>query len=288
MTAAKSTEMTTEMIARDFVQARRQAMALADYPGGIPASLAQSYAIQDHAITLWDAPMAGWKIARLAPDKQAAHGTERLSGPVFAATVKSHVHTPVVMPVFTGGFAAVEAEFVFRIDHDADPAKTRYSEEEALRLVDAMFAGVEMAGSPLATINSLGPTVTASDFGNNFGLIVGDKLAGFDSDVTIDALSPEAVQAYATQTVIDGHIVGTGGLFSLPGGPLAAIAWLAGHLAERGRPLRQGQLISSGATTGVHRVQAGQAAVATFNGPHGVTAIALATTALAAGAAELS
>ena len=33
--------------------------------------------------------------------------------------------------------------------------------------------GVEMAGSPLATINELGPTVVAADFGNNNGLILG-------------------------------------------------------------------------------------------------------------------
>ena len=280
--------MTNDMIARDFVQARRQAMALADYPGGIPASLAQSYAIQDRAITLWDAPLAGWKIARLAPDKHALHGTERLSGPVFAATLKINAAAPVVMPVFTGGFAAVEAEFVFRVDHDADPAKTAYSDEEALRLIDAMFAGVEMAGSPLATINSLGPTVTASDFGNNFGLILGNRLAGFDSDLTTDALGPDVLQTYTTETMIDGEIVGRGGLFALPGGPLKAIAWLAGHLAERGRPLRKGHLISSGATTGVHPVTAGQRASVSFRGPHGVTVIDLATTALAAGAGELS
>jgi len=144
-----------------------------------------------------------------------------------------------------------------------------------------------MAGSPLPTINSLGPTVTASDFGNNFGLILGDKLAGFDSDVTTDALSPEVLKAFTTRTEIDGKPAGEGGLFSIPGGPLKAIAWLAGHLAGRGRPLRKGQLISSGATTGIHQVSDGQSAIVTFGGPHGGTAIQLRTMPLVTGAPEL-
>ena len=276
-----------QKIAHDFVHARRGATALPDYPGVVPASLTESYAIQDRAIALWDKPIIGWKIGRLAPDKHAEHGTERLAGPVFASTFKSYDGQVLDVPVFDGGFAAVEAEFVFRVDHDTDPDKLDYSEEEALRLVDAVFAGVEMAGSPLPTINALGPTVTASDFGNNFGLILGEKLAGFDSDVTTDVLSPDALKAFTTHTEIDDKAVGDGGLFSIPGGPLKAIAWLAGHLAGRGQPLRKGQYISSGATTGIHQVSHGQSATVIFGGPHGATVIELQTIPLVGGAPEL-
>ena len=173
--------MTFDDIANRFVTARRSATALEGYPGEIPSKLEDSYAIQERAIKLWDRPVIGWKIGRLAPEKQAEHGTERLAGPIFAPTFKDYDGTAVTLPVFTGGFAAVEAEFVFRIAHDSDPAKTEYSEEEALRLIDGVFAGIEMAGSPLATINKLGPTVVASDFGNNFGLILSERLAEFDS-----------------------------------------------------------------------------------------------------------
>ncbi len=250
--------MTFDEIANRFVTARRSATALEGYPGDIPSKLEDSYAIQERAIKLWDRPVIGWKIGRLAPEKQAEHGTERLAGPIFAPTFKTYDGSAVILPIFTGGFAAVEAEYVFRIAHDTDPAKTEYSEEEALRLIDGLFAGVEMAGSPLATINKLGPTVVASDFGNNFGLILSERLAEFDSDSTVNTLGPDAVKAYKARTEIDGQVVGEGGLFTMPGGPLKAIAWLAGHLAGRGRPLTKGQLISSGATTGIHDIAAGQ------------------------------
>jgi len=259
--------MTADDIAKSFVEARRAARALPDFPGVVPAKLAESYAIQDKAIALYDRPIIGWKIGRVAPDKQAEHNTERLCGPIFAPTLKHYAGEALTLPVYEGGFAAVEAEYVFRVDHDADPDKTSYTEEEALRLIDAVFAGVEMAGSPLATINALGPTVVASDFGNNFGLILSTQLGEFDSDSTEATLSPQALAAYTATTEIDGKVVGDGGLFAMPGGPLQAIAWLAGFLAARGRPLLKGQYISSGATSGIHDIKPGSAAAVRFSGP---------------------
>ena len=280
--------MTADDIAKSFVDARRGARALPGFPGDVPAKLGESYAIQDKAITLYDRPIVGWKIGRVAPDKQALHDTERLCGPIFAPTLKSYAGKALTLPVYDGGFAAVEAEYVFRVDHDADPDKTEYSEEEALRLIDAVFAGVEMAGSPLATINALGPTVVASDFGNNFGLILSAQLSEFDSDATEAALSPEAVAAFKATTEIDGQIVGEGGLFAMPGGPLQAIAWLAGFLAARGRPLTKGQYISSGATTGIHDIKPGSISVVRFSGPGAHSAeIHLATVKLTEAAAEI-
>ncbi|ESQ81142.1 2-keto-4-pentenoate hydratase [Asticcacaulis sp. YBE204] len=259
--------MSTQDIANRFVSARRAATALKDYPGDIPAALTESYAIQEAAIGLWNRPVVGWKIGRLAPERQAEHGTERLAGPVFDTLFKPAAGE-VEIPVFTDGFAAVEAEFVFRIGKDAEPGKTEYSEVEALGLIDALFAGVEMAGSPLPTINKLGPTVVASDFGNNFGLILGLQLAAYDENSTVADLDEATVKGYKATTEIDGVVVGEGGLFTMPGGPLKAIAWLAGHLAARGRPLKAGQLISSGATTGIHDIVAGQVSKVTYSGPH--------------------
>jgi len=270
------------------VDARRGARALPDYPGAVPARLSESYAIQDRAIALFGRPIIGWKIGRVAPDKQAEHNTERLCGPIFAPTLKTYAGEALTLPVYEGGFAAVEAEYVFRVDHDADPEKTEYTEEEALRLIDAVFAGVEMAGSPLATINALGPTVVASDFGNNFGLILSTQLGEFDSDTTEHALSPEALKGFTATTEIDGKIVGEGGLFTMPGGPLKAIAWLAGVLAQRGRPLTKGQYISSGATTGIHDIKAGSSSVVRFTGPGSHSAeIRLNTVKLTEASAEL-
>lgn len=278
--------MSHTSIADRFTAARRTATALPDYPGDLPAGMADAYAIQDAAIDQWHQKLVGWKIARIHPDFQARHG-ERMAGPIFANSFHEYRGEPLTYPIFSDGFGAVEAEFVLRIDHDADPEKTEYTEEEALRLCDGLYAGVEVAGSPFPKINELGPTVTASDFGNNFGEILGPRLLEIDSDTTLDTVGPEALKNYRSKTEIDGQVVGEGGLFVMPGGPFQALAWLAGHLAGRGRPLTRGLLISTGQTTGVHRIRPGQTSVITFSGVADVV-IELKAVALTAGAPEIA
>ena len=124
-------------------------------------------------------------------------------------------------------------------------------------MIGAVHIGVELAGSPFAEINDHGPAVTASDFGNNSGLIVGAEVRDWR------AIDWERAVA---KTSIDAKSVGEGNAAMLPGGPRAALAFLLTHCAERGKPLRKGQWISSGAVTGVHQIEAGQSAELSFGG----------------------
>lgn len=247
-------------IARAFTAARRSGVALPGFPGVIPDSLDGSYAVQDLALTLWSEPVVAWKVGRIAAELQDRLGEQRVSGPVFRRNL--WIATPGVVtpfPVFVGGFAAVEGEFVYRLGADAPADKTCWTEAEALAIADALFIGVETAGSPLSTINQLGPLVVASDFGNNWGLILGPEISGWRD---------RSLQSLACETSIDGVRVGAGTAADLPGGPAGALAWLLGHCAGRGRPLKAGDLVSTGAVTGVHDIAAGQSARVDF-GPFG-------------------
>lgn len=245
-------------IAAAFVAARKAAVALPDYPGQIPAALATGYAVQEAAIPLWGAPIVGWKVGRIMPEQQARMGADRLAGPVFADRLwTATAGQTLSFPVITGGFAAVEAEFIFRLGADAPAGKTDWTPDEALALAETLLFGAEIAGSPLATINALGPTVVASDYGNNGGLILGGEIAGWRG---------RAPESLTCATSIDGVTVGTGSAASLPGGPAASLAFLLGHCAARGRPLKAGELISTGAATGIHDILAGQTARVSFEG----------------------
>lgn len=247
-------------LAGRLVTARREARSLPEYPGSLPETLAEAYAIQDAAIDLWPDKIAGWKIGLIQPGQRDTFGAERIAGPIFRTDVQ-HVGKDAVatLPVFTGGFGAVEAEFVFRMARDAPHGVTAWSPQEAVSLVDALFIGVENAGSPLAAINDLGAAVTASDFGNNAGLVVGAEVADWRR---------HDFAALTAETFIDGRAVGSGDAARIPGTPLAALTFILAHTAARGRPLRAGQYISTGAVTGVHPIAAGQSAEATF-GVHG-------------------
>src|SRR3546814_4990190 len=64
------------------------------------------------------------------------------------------------MPVFADGFAAAEAEFLLRVGTPPPADQKRFTTEEATAHIDMVHLGIEIASSPLPTINDLGPTVT--------------------------------------------------------------------------------------------------------------------------------
>lgn len=246
-------------IAARLVSARLDARSLGEFPGDLPDTLEQGYSTQEVALHLWPDDVAGWKIGLVPPPLRPRLGAERVAGPIFGKQVrpaKGPEKGEVEFPVFNGGFAAVEAEFVFRMKADAPDGKTSWSEDEAAALVAACHIGVETAGSPMAFINELGPTVVASDFGNNAGLIVGPEISDWR----------RRMADIRARTSIDGKTVGEGGAGNLPNGPMAGLTFLLAHLAARGRPLQAGQYVSSGALTGVHDIREGQRAVIAFEG----------------------
>jgi 2-keto-4-pentenoate hydratase len=243
-------------IAQGFVSARLAGAALPGFPGTIPDSLAVAYACQDAAIALWPDEVAGWKVGRIVAPWLARFATERLVGPIFRRAVQhARPGETLIMPVFEGGFAAVEAEFVFRLRAAAPAGKTQWTEDEAAALVEAMHVGIESAGSPLAPINDLGPAVVVADFGNNAGLMVGPAIPDWRR---------RALDSLASETLVNGSSVGSGSAASVPGGPLAALVFTLTRCAERGLPLQAGHYVSTGATTGIHAVRPGDSAQVIF------------------------
>jgi 2-keto-4-pentenoate hydratase len=241
------TSRTAESIAAAFTTARRSAAPLAAFPGALPESMAAAYAIQDAAIAVWPDRIAGWKVAGVAPAFRDRVAETRLAGPAFARRIYTPSNEPARAAVFVGGFAAVEAEFILRMDADI-PADVAADPQRLAAAVGAVHAGAEIASSPLAVLNDLGPTAVAADFGNNNGLILGPEIAGWRGRAWTELTS---------RTSVNGAVVGEGDASRVAGSPLAALAFLAAHLAARGRPLRRGDLVSTGMTTGIHMVAVG-------------------------------
>ncbi len=242
-------------IAAAFVAARRERAAITAFPGRPPVNLAEAYAIQDCALRLWDRPVGGWKVARIKPPRDAVLGVNRLVGPAFRDMIVMAADDTLAMPVFHGGFAAFEAEFMLRLAPQDGPLPT--TPEAAMAWVDAVRIGIEVAGSPYPRINADGPCVTIADHGNNIGLVLGAEV-------------PRArwaeLNAVKVTLDIDGAEVGRATTATMLDGPFGAVAFLIGNLAARGIPLEAGWWISSGAITGVHPAQPGSRATASFAG----------------------
>lgn len=246
-------------IADRFVAARRAGAALEGFPGTVPDDLVTAYRVQDLAIAQWPDRVVGWKVGYIAPERRDASGDERLLGPIFARHFWNATGGSMPIPVFVGGFGAVEAEYVLRLEADAPVDKLDWTPDEAAALPSTLFIGVEVASSPLATINQLGPRVVVSDFGNNNGLLLGAEIA--------DWTSLDEAQLLA-ETFIDGASVGSGGAERLPGGLRTAFAFALSRSARRGRPLKAGEYIATGNATGIHDIAVGQSARVVFHG-HG-------------------
>lgn len=243
-----------DAIARALLGARHAASGLSAYPGTLPTTLAQGYAIQNAAMAAHGEDVAGWKVGRILPPLSDHYGADRLAGPIFIDTVKQADDTAKGY-IFAEGFGAAEAEFLLRIGTMPAFGKTAFTLEEAAAHIDAVHIGIEIASSPFVGINENGPAVTVSDFGNNNGLLIGPAIPDWrnsdfaDTDVSV---------------FIDGAVIGTGRASNFPDGVIGSARFLLQNLAERGIALPAGSWISSGAVSGVHRVKVGQRVIADF------------------------
>lgn len=249
-------DFTDRDIATCFVSARKNAQCLTSYPGVVPQSLSDAYAIQDRAIAAFGGTICGWKVGRINAPLCDTFGTTRLFGPAWADARQEALPGQMsVGRIFKGGFGAAEAEYMFRIGEAPRVGQTRFSREDAANLVDAVFVGFEIASSPFSGINTMGPLVTVSDFGNNNGLLVGPEIPDWRTS---------ALEDWAVESRADGQVVGSGQAGAFPGGPLESVRLLLENLVSRDHPIEPGLLVTTGAVTGVHEVKAGQRFEATF------------------------
>ncbi|HYE28417.1 MAG TPA: 2-keto-4-pentenoate hydratase [Allosphingosinicella sp.] len=242
-------------IAGRFLAARRQAGGLDGYPGDLPETLDRAYAVQDAAIAAWRKPVLGWKVGRINPPLAERLGSDRLTGPIFAVQMAGASGEGPAMPVFAQGFAAGEAEFLLRIGRAPAPGQVRFTLDEAAALIESVHVGIEIASSPLGSINQLGPIAVVSDFGNNNGLVVGPEIPHWRSS---------GFEDWLVTTLIDGVEAGSGRASAFPDGAIGAARFLFELMAKRGIALAPGQWISSGAVGGVHDARAGQRVQARF------------------------
>lgn len=235
-----------DAISKRLVAARLNAQALAEFPGQLPDALADAYTIQTASISRWPDDVAGWKVGGVPEPLQEKLGDKRLSGPIFRRSIASiEPGSTTSMPIFQGGFAAVEAEFVLEVAETIEPTTDNLTDDDVAELIAAVRVGAEIASSPMAAVNILGPCCVVSDFGNNAGMLVGPEVTNWRS------ARPEAMVATVT---IDNTPVGTAGIASISAGLLDPLRFLIGLCARRNLRLAKGTLVSCGALTGIHEV----------------------------------
>jgi 2-keto-4-pentenoate hydratase len=168
-----------------------------------------------------------------------------------------------------GGFAAAEAEIALEIGADVPGLARNWTLSDAESLVSSACSAIEFAGSPLATINDLGPIVVVSDFGNNAGMILGSEIRNWRTFL------PEM----ECVTEIGGREVGRARVGALETGPLESLRFLLENLGARAINIPAGTWICTGAVTGVHDVKPQDSVVCTFGEDISIAAIVAPTAA---------
>ena len=244
----KSLSEPDEEVSRRLVAARLSAKPMADFPGRLPATLEKAYAIQSASADRWPDKVAAWKVGKLSAPDRERFKAERLAGPIFKSTIRTASPGACeAMAIYEGGFAAIEAEYALELGSAVLPSDKNYSDEELADLVRAVYGVAEIASSPMALVNELGAMSVISDFGANAGLVVGPKISGWRS------LGPESLFA---SVAVDDFTVGEANPEPIERNALQALRFLIGLSASRGIALAEGALVSTGALTGVHEVQA--------------------------------
>lgn len=251
---------TIAAISYALTQARHSATPLSGFPGALPQSTRDAYAIQNWSIETWPSPVAGFKVGGIPPTFRELYHANWLAGAIFddeVFTIKNDEAADAV--VYAGGFAAYEAEWVFVLDDIAWDDLGIVTIDRAKGMVTRVHMGMEIASSPMAMINILGPGAIISDFGNNMSTWLGPQ---------VDLSVLDNFDQYPVRTIIDGTLVGQGVAKNGADGPLGALTFLLNHLREYRNQLALPDrlIVSSGAITGVHDSHVGTCGEIEFEG----------------------
>ena len=243
-----------EQIAKNLVKARETWTGLTDFPGDLPTSLDEAYAIQTLSIKAWKKPLIGWKIGGIG-DAHSHLGSKKLAGPIYQDNLVFDSGKRNKMLGIKGGFAAIEGEIVIKTAVDLKPGM--YGTMPLQDMIASVHIGVEIAGSSILRANPIGPMCVISDSGCNAGQIVGREIKDWrDRDFS---------QIYESVT-IDGKQVGRKAIGPFIDGPMTSFAFLIKNCSDRGFDLPAGSYITTGAISGVHDTHIGTVSKVEFEG----------------------
>jgi 2-keto-4-pentenoate hydratase len=201
-------------------------------PEGRAGDLAFGYATQEALLPLIGGAVVGWKIGLTTPRMQQMCGVdEPIVGAILAGRV---LGSPARAAAGDHVRLGLESEMALRIGR---PIPADAGAEAALACVDAISAAFELIEDWGADYARLSAATLVADNAWNAGLVTGPARAAD----RYGALAGKRGVLFR-----NGEPQDEGSSSDVLGDPAVALAWVARHLAERGRPLTPGQWVSTG------------------------------------------
>jgi 2-keto-4-pentenoate hydratase len=134
-------------------------------------------------------------------------------------------------------------EVAFRLSHDLDPQGKLLTAADLVEAFDAVLPTIEMVESRLAEGQTAHPLAQLADLQCHGALVLG----------TASALSPDKVDLRTAEASLRFDAISAA---QTQGGNPAQdvwrlLSWLALHCAQRGLPLRAGQIVTTGSCVGL-------------------------------------
>jgi len=164
--------------------------------------------------------------------------------------------SPASVRAASMNMVGVEAEVAFRFAKDL-PLRTRpYSERSVVAAIGEVLVAIELCDTRLANWKQTSGLWKLADMQNNSALVVGSGTRDWQK---IDFLQQEV------EFRIGKRVVKAKGAHSF-GNPVRLLPWLVKHCSKRGHGLHAGDVVTTGAWTGLEIAAAGDEVTARFPG----------------------
>jgi 2-keto-4-pentenoate hydratase len=199
----------------------------------VPPDTEAAYAVQDATIAGLG-PLAGWKVGAKGPTQQPACAPLPTPGVLDSGAA---LRGP------PWRLRGIEVEVAVRLGKDLIPTASEPDTETLRGAIDAVLPVIEVVETRLADWRDSPPLAQLADLQSHGALVIGQAAQMNPGD--LDLRNLEAYLAFDGQPVAS-----TRG--ANPAGDLwRLLGWLAWHCAQRGQPLRAGQIITTGSCTGM-------------------------------------
>lgn len=244
------TDMSTSALAaaRSLLDARWRCAGV-PFREILPPDRPGAYAIQEATVGQLGT-IGGWKVGARGIDAQ----------PSFAPLPATGLFpSGAVLQGPPWELRGLEVELAFRLGYDLDPGGRMLTRSQLADAIDQVLPVIEVVETRLSDWRESEPLAQLADLQSHGALVLGAPAAG------VAPASVDLGQLMASLTC-DGEVVAT-----TRGGNPAADAWrllglLALHCAERGMPLRAGQIVTTGSCTGMVFARRGAAVRAEIGG----------------------
>jgi 2-keto-4-pentenoate hydratase len=218
-----------------------------------PASIAEAYAAQEAYYRLAEpvyGAVGGAKIATTTKVMQQLMGiTHPCGGAIFARTIHS---SPARLRIADFVNVRIESEIALKLGADLPAAGAPWTREAVAPAVAGAMPAFELIEDRNADYARTEAASLIVENCWNGGVVIG----------TPKPVAAAALVGIAGRLTIDGETVGEG----TADDPCATLAWLANHLAERGRDLKASMVVITGSLIPTHSIASGERAMFTVDG----------------------